>query len=211
MVVEDPRVLAAHRTVRLSDEAFADAQGRFINVCVDVVPINPRNKSLILAKRKIKPAQDCWWPTGGSRPAGKSLHEGVSDNLLREVGMPRQRSQKLLRQRKIKYAGFFEAVWKNRQQEPQDSIQHVLADVFYWKPTELELAEYKKGLTPDEFHVEEGIREFTKEELEALALKDETEKPGTESPYRFLLQYWNGIFYKKPLADRLFDAFFPPR
>jgi ADP-ribose pyrophosphatase YjhB (NUDIX family) len=190
---EDPKALERRAMPHLSEQAYSEALDRFIRVCVDVLFINRERKSFYLMRRTTKPVKN-WYLLGGSRFPGETKEAALSRVLNREINMPTDVSQRLLEEKKIAWVARYEMFFKDREENPQDHPTHAMSDTYAYEPNVEELETLRAGLNPEDFDVEAGIREFTLEEMEAAATKEEAENPGFNSPWRILIHLWHIIF-----------------
>lgn len=94
-----------------------------VNVCVDVVLFDPVGRSLILARRCIKPMNDGPWVFGGRRHAGETREAAAMRHFLADTGM-------VLDLARLRYVGDPEYVFFNREQHPQDVPTHSLVHTY---------------------------------------------------------------------------------
>ena len=104
-------------SLRLSDDEYGRALQCFVGACTDAVPINIKERSMFLARRRSRPMTG-WWLIGGK----------MMPDELKEQSMVRcfQRETKLeLPPESFSLVAVFDYRWKNRQQEPQQIGCHM--------------------------------------------------------------------------------------
>lgn len=156
LFVEDPDHVI--QRYRLSDAEYAAAISGFVIYCVDVILIDRERKVFYLARRRSKPMGDRYWVIGGRVLVGQTAHEAVCSKLRGET-------QLTVAEERLEFVTCIEYRWKDRQQTPQDAGCHAFAQIFALEVSDEELATANSNLDPNEYHTEEGLRAFTRDDL----------------------------------------------
>lgn len=124
----------------------------YINVCADAVPVNFSRKTIWLAKRRIKPQQDWWW-IGGRMQAGETEEVALARKFKAETSLA-------VVPERFQFVCLNRYFWKDRRQEPQELGCDCLVFIFLVELDNEELRQASLGLNPDEYDLEDGLREF---------------------------------------------------
>jgi len=140
--------------VHLAEGVYAKATAALIFMCVDMVIVDRRQKTIFLAKRRHRPMSGRWWFIGGRRRAGESIIAGAYRCFARET-------QLRLTLDRFSLIAEFEYQFVDREQKPTNVGTHTRADIF---AVELSAKEREQvRLDPEEY--EGKLREFTRKDL----------------------------------------------
>lgn len=144
--------------VRVSDEVYEQAMRSFVIVCTDVVLYNRDRRVVYLAWRIILPMCG-WWINGGRRFAGESREDAMLRHLANDIGLH-------IDPTRLQYLAQHEYGWRLRQQEPQETGSHCLADTFALAVSDEEISYAQYQLRSTEYDTRLGFRAF---DLESMA------------------------------------------
>lgn len=140
------------------DRQYAEALEALIVVATDCLLINQRNRTVYLTRRRAKPMSNHWWFVGGRMLPGELEHVAMSRRFKRETKLDINPEQ-------FRFLHIGRYFMKNREQEPQDTPSDNLTFVFCLDVTEEEVAKISANLDSAEYFAENGLREFTREQL----------------------------------------------
>ncbi|KKS33808.1 MAG: hypothetical protein UV22_C0018G0008 [Parcubacteria group bacterium GW2011_GWA2_42_35] len=142
-------------SVRLSDEEYGRGLQCFVPACVDIVPIDSKNKIIFLAPRKTKPYVG-WWFIGGKMIPSETKEETAARCFERETKLK-------LPTNRFALAAVLDYRWNQREQPPQDLGCHMLGYTFTVELAPKELAQVR--LEENEYEKKSGFTAFNREQL----------------------------------------------
>ncbi|MDP3999619.1 MAG: NUDIX hydrolase [bacterium] len=149
---ENKRVMAPKR---LTDKEYAAAIARFPRVCADIIPINRRNRTIYLAKRKLGHPNGWWW-IGGALSAGEKPERAAQRNLKRETSLklPVKRFDSLPK------LNFY--IWNLGNHSSKNLSCNDIVFCYLIEPSEKEIARMSRNLDQAEYEQSAALIEFSR-------------------------------------------------
>lgn len=144
------------KNVYLENKLYLKAIGSMIIVCSDIMIFNPEEKTVYLAKRRVKPMQG-WWEIGGRRFTGETSLEAAVRNFTRETTLK-------IRPSRFKFITTIENIWKDRKEKPIKIGKHDLIFVFAVKLNKKEIKIVSENLDSREYYPN-SLEKFDKKRL----------------------------------------------
>lgn len=127
----------------LKSQSYQKAISSMIIVCSDVMIFNRKERSVYLAKRRVKPMQG-WWEIGGRRFAGETTIEAAVRNFTRETGLK-------IKPSRLKFVTQIEHIWKDRKEKPEKIGKHDIGFIFSINLNKKEINFVSQHLDPKEY------------------------------------------------------------
>jgi len=153
--VDEPRQI--FNPLFLSDEEYERATRALIIVCTDVGLIDVRSKTIWLARRSSRPAQNQWWFIGGRTRIGETETESIQRCFKRETGL-------LIPKNRFNFVCMNRFFWKDRQQLPHEAGCDCLA---YTMALQLSHEERAQIVLDRNEYQDGGLRAFSYDSLKA--------------------------------------------